>query len=59
MVKLIRGTMSNRTYGTHKNLSISLFLLYICWSYLLWSPGIEAQVGSPAINSARCLPSKI
>ena len=36
--ELLRGTIVNRTYGTHKNLNISLFLLTIFWSYLPWSP---------------------
>ena len=29
LVLLLRGTIVNRTYGTHKNLNISLFLLTI------------------------------
>ena len=42
---LIRGGILYRTYATHKNLYISLFLLIIfginnIWSYLLWSPVI-------------------
>ena len=35
---LLRGAIVNRAYGTHKNLSIPLFLLNKFWSYLLWSP---------------------
>ena len=30
--------MVNRTYGTHKNLYIFLFLLTMFWSDLLWYP---------------------
>ena len=37
---LLRGTIVNRTYGTHKNLYIYLFFTNNIWSYLLWSPAI-------------------
>ena len=39
---VLRGTKVNRTYGTHKNLYISLFLLTIFGPtrYLLFSPVI-------------------
>ena len=39
-VVLLRGTIVNRTYGTHKNLCINPFLLTNIWSCLLWSPVI-------------------
>ena len=37
---VLRGTIVIRTYGTHKNLCISLFFSDNIWSYLLWSPVI-------------------
>ena len=41
---IIRGTILNRTYGTHKNLYIyiAIFTNNI-WSYLLWSPVIRGR----------------
>ena len=36
---ILRGAILNRTYGTHKNLCISLFFTNSSvWSYLLWPP---------------------
>ena len=46
---LLRGAIVNRTYGTHKNLYISLFFTHNIWYYLLWStvntrtPGIYTE----------------
>ena len=38
---VLRGAILNRTYGTGKNLYISLFIFTDnIWSYLLWSPVI-------------------
>ena len=40
---LLRGTIVNRTNGTHKQLRIFFTYFYYCnnvWSYLLWSPVI-------------------
>ena len=53
LFNLLRGTILNRTYGTHKNLHISLFLPTI-FSYLIWSPVIissrEATQRSPEVS---------
>ena len=60
---ILRGTIVNRTYGTNKNLYMSLFLLLnnnIFWSYLLWSPVIVARVsclGSKLCNYDSCTTS--
>ena len=42
IVALLRGTILNRTYGTHKNLPGMYFanLNNKIWSYLLWFPAI-------------------
>ena len=40
VLKVLRGAIFNRTYGTHKDLHISLFLLTIFGPILLWSPVI-------------------
>ena len=41
---LLRGTIVNRTYGTHKILSGIYFHIFIfnIWFYLLWSPVIAS-----------------
>ena len=41
--ELLPVTILNRTYGTHKNLYISLFLLAIFGPYLLWSPVVGTR----------------
>ena len=48
---LIRETIVNRTYGTHKILHISLFLLTLFGPtrYLLWSPVIREAPSLPMI----------
>ena len=40
---LLRGTIVNRTYGTHKNLYIHPFFSKSIWSYLLCPPAIAAE----------------
>ena len=42
---LLRGTIVNRTYGTHKNLPGICFAIFTntIWSYLLWSPVIAHE----------------
>ena len=47
LLLLLRGTILNWTYGAHKNLCISLCLLTIFWSYLLWYPVIIGFLSSP------------
>ena len=50
----LRETVVNRTYSTHKNRYIALFLLFNnIWSYLLWSPvipGLEHELGLSLIS---------
>ena len=40
IVQVVRGTIVNRTYGTHKNLHTYPFFTTSIWSYLLWPPVI-------------------
>ena len=42
VVEIWRGTIVNRTYGTHKNLPGTYLPIFTnsIWSYLLWSPVI-------------------
>ena len=42
-IMVLLGTILNRTYDTHNNLYIYLFLLTKMWCYLLWSPIIEGD----------------
>ena len=49
---LLRGTIVNRTYGTHKKLHLHLFLLLNSniWSYLLWSPVTGSGIYAEAVS---------
>ena len=50
---VLRETIVNRTYGTHKNLpGICLpFFTHNIWFYLLWSPVTVSGVGSAGCRS--------
>ena len=48
---LLRGTIVNRTYGTHKNLRVSVFFTNNIWSRLLWSPVIDTDKAAISIGA--------
>ena len=53
-ITLLRGTILNRAYATHKSLHIYLFLLCLLTKfgpiYLLWSPAIGWQDNTPLVG---------